>query len=270
MKTLRLHAAALVGVVQRDALVFASYRLQALGQLFSSVVSVALFYYVSRLISAERFGSPDAYFAFVVVGMTIVQLITATLGTIPISVRSELLAGTLERLFISPFGAVGGLLGMMVFPTALALASSVVTIVTGVLLFGLPIDVARLPLVIPLAALVALAFVPFSMAFAAVIVAFKQLPPGANYLIVALTFVSGLYFPIALLPDWIEWTSDVQPYTPAVELLRYSISGIEPATSPWLLTLRLVLFTVVLLPLSAVAVWKAISHGRRTGSLVEY
>ncbi len=270
MNAVSLRVLAGLAVVRRDALVFASYRGQAISQLFGSAVSVALFYYVSRLISAEQFGGPNEYFAFVVVGMTIVQLITATLGVIPVSVRGELVAGTLERMFLSPFGAVGGLLGMMVFPTLLSLLSAAMTIATGVVLFKLPVEIATLPLAIPLGALCALAFVPFSLLFAAIIVAFKQLPPGASYLVVALTFVSGLYFPVDLLPSWIAWAADVQPYTPAVDLLRYVISGIEPETSPWMLVARIIGFTVVLMPLSVFAVSRAIAHGRRTGSLIEY
>ncbi len=45
------------------------------------------------------------------------------------------------------------------------------------------------------------------------------------------SLVAGLYFPVALLPQWIRWASDVQPLAPATELLRWALVG-QPLTDP--------------------------------------
>src|SRR3954451_8969346 len=90
-----LHAAA--GIVQRDAAVFASYRLRVVTQLLGSLLSLTIFFYVSRLVRVSQFPTPDDYFAFVSVGLVIFGVLTATLGSTAAAIRQELVAGTFER-----------------------------------------------------------------------------------------------------------------------------------------------------------------------------
>ena len=56
-----------------------------------------------------------------------------------------------------------------------------------------------------------------------------------------LSLVAGVFFPVALLPNWIEWTSEVQPLTPSLDLLRHLIVG-TPIDSAWWAVFRLVAF----------------------------
>src|SRR3954462_11176844 len=99
---------ATVGVVRRDALMFLSYRTVVFTQILALLFNLTLFYFISRMVRVESLGSSDAYFAFVVVGLVIMQVLVATLGTPPGTVRQELVAGPLERFVVSPFGAVNG------------------------------------------------------------------------------------------------------------------------------------------------------------------
>ena len=62
-----------VAVLKRDIIVFRSYRLRFLGAALSSFASVAVIYYVSRLVSVPPFENPDQYFAFAVVGLMIAE-----------------------------------------------------------------------------------------------------------------------------------------------------------------------------------------------------
>ena len=82
--------------------------------------------------------------------------------------------------------------------------------------------------------------------------------------------IAGLYFPVALLPDWVEWTSEVQPFTPSVDLLRNLIVGTPLADSAWLDLLKLVGFATVLLPASAWLLSRAVRAGQRRGTILEY
>ncbi len=82
--------------------------------------------------------------------------------------------------------------------------------------------------------------------------------------------MAGLYFPVALLPDWIQWASNVQPLTPAVELLRSTLVGQSLSSSAWVLLLKLALFAGVALPLSIAVLRKALHASRRRGTILEY
>jgi ABC-2 type transport system permease protein len=99
---------------------------------------------------------------------------------------------------------------------------------------------------------------------------FKQTNAGATFVIAGITLLAGVYFPVALLPDWISWLSEVQPFTPAVELLRHLISGTPSLHSPLVDVLKLMGWVVVLLPVSLRLLAAAIGYSRRRGTIIEY
>lgn len=263
------YASAGWGLVKRDAVMFASYRTQTISQILGVFFSLALFYYIAKLVTVESFGSPAAYFAFVVVGMVILQVVQSTLE-LSSTVRGELLTGTFERLVVSPYGAVGGILAMVVFPFALALVLALATLGFGALLFGMDIEWSTAPLAIPVAILGATSFAAVGLLFVASVIVIKQTASGAGFFTAVVAIVGGLYFPVALLPGWIQWASEVQPFTPAVNLLRHLLLGTDRTGSLVIELLQLGGFGVVLLPLAILAIRRAIRHARQRGTIIEY
>jgi ABC-2 type transport system permease protein len=268
MTAIRLHLSAAVALFRRDATVFASYRWRLVTQYVGVLFSLAIFFYISRLVRVGAFPSPGSYFAYAAVGVIILQVLQSTLD-VPTTVRQELVAGTFERLAVSPFGPVASILSLFLFPVASAVVTMLVTLALCAVVFGLDPTWERVPLAIPVAAVGALALGALALLFVAMVVRFKQ-APGAAYLLAAISLVAGFYFPVALLPAWIRWTSDVQPFTPAVELLRHLLVGQPLQGSAWADVARLVGFTAVLLPLGMAGLTVAIERSRRLGTLTEY
>ena len=118
--------------------------------------------------------------------------------------------------------------------------------------------------------LAGLAFAPFGLALLGLVLVAKQAMAGTTWIVAFITLVSGIYFPTTLLPGWIEWISEVQPFTPAVDLLRNVMVGTPLHDSVWLDLLRIAGFAAVLLPLSAIVVGKAVQVSRKRGTLIEY
>jgi ABC-2 type transport system permease protein len=125
------------------------------------------------------------------------------------------------------------------------------------------------PLAVPVAVVGALALGAIALLFVAMIVRFKQ-APGAAYVLAAIALVAGFYFPAELLPWWLRWASDVQPFTPAVDLLRHLLVGQQLRASAWGDVAKLVGFSAVLLPLGVAGLTFAIHRSRRLGTLTEY
>ncbi len=263
------YGSAASAVVRRDAALFFSYRTAFVTQCVSLIASVTLFYYLSRLVTIETFGSPDNYFQYVMIGLVIMQTVMGTLGNLPGAVRQELVAGTFERLVLSPFGAGASVMAMLVFPFLRALAFGVLMLVFATIAFGLDLVWPTLLLAFPAAVLAAFAFVPFALLFTAAIFAFKQ-APGVTLVMTAIALTSGMYFPPDLLPSWIAWTSDLQPFTPAVDLLRHLTVGSELAASAWVDVARLAGFAAVLMPFALFAMGAALRFGQRRGTVTEF
>jgi ABC-2 type transport system permease protein len=266
----RTLASAAGAICKRDFLIFASYRTRFFTAFFTTVVSLVLFYYVSRLVTSPRFGSPDEYYAFVVVGVVIFGVLTSTLSTPVATLRAEMQAGTFERMVVSPFGAVRSIASLLIFPLLLAMVLGLLSLAFAAIVFGLDVRWSTAGAAVPLAALGAFAFAPFGIAMTAAVVLFKQTNAGATFVMAGVTLLAGVYFPVALLPDWIEWASEVQPFTPAVDLLRNTLVGTPPTHPLWADLLKLVGFAAVLLPLSLLLLRSAVDRSRRRGTIIEF
>jgi ABC-2 type transport system permease protein len=266
----RAQATAAAAVVERDLRLFLSYRLRPVTLLVAPLTTVTLFYYVSRLVRVDAVGSSDGYFAYVVVGVVGLNVLTATVATTPATLRQELVAGTFERLVLSPFGAVRSIAAMLAFPFAQSLLVAAVTVVYAAAVFGLPILWPDVVLSVPAAVLGGLSFAPFGLLALAALLVVKQTPAVVAILVTALSILAGVYFPVALLPEWIRWLSDVQPFTPAVELLRHLVTDAPTGGSPWIDVAKLVGFAVALLPPSLWILHGALVHSRRRGTVIEY
>ena len=266
---MRLWGEAMWGIVRRDAILFASYRTQFVSQILGPLFTITLFYYISHLVTSRVIHSPGGYFGFVIVGLAIIQILTVSLGVMPVTVRQELVSGTIERFLVSAHGPVNGIIGTMLFPLITALATGALMLGAAALIFGLPLATTAI-LAIPVSLFGTLAFMPFAFILVSLIMAFKQVSSAAQFIIAGIAIVGGLYFPVAVLPDWIRWASEVQPFTPAAELLRHLLVN-TPLTHPAVVDLvKLAGFIVVLLPAGFMLLRTAIRYGQRAGTVAEY
>ena len=263
-------ASAAGAICKRDWLIFSSYRSRLFTTFFTTAVSLTLFYYVSRLVTSPRVGSPDEYYAFVVVGVVIFGVLTSTLVTPVATLRAELQAGTFERMVVSPFGPVRCIASLLIFPLLLSVVLGLLAMTYTTIVFGLDIRWSTAPSAIPIAILGAVAFAPFGLAMCAAVVLFKQTNAGATFVMAGITLLAGVYFPVSLLPGWIEWASEVQPFTPAVDLLRNALVGTPPTGALWLDLVKLVGFAAALMPLAVVLLGAALTRSRRRGTVIEY
>lgn len=260
---------AFLAVMRRDLYVYLSYRTRLVSQLLTAVFSLTLFYYVSRLVHVSGFGSHNAYFGFVVVGISLISVMYSCFS-IPELVRQELIAGTFDRLLLSPFGAIRSVFAMTLFPVIYSFVIAAITLGLGCIIFGLHLHWSTVPLSVPVMGLVLLAFLPFGVLFAALTVVIKQGSVGTSWVIALLSIIGGLYFPVSLLPGWLQTLSKLQPFTAATDILRHLLVNSALGESSAASLLKLVGFAVVLLPGSMFILARAIRFGQRRGTIIEY
>ncbi|MDX6667945.1 MAG: type transport system permease protein, partial [Solirubrobacteraceae bacterium] len=97
MRSPALAASAALAIVRRDVQMFVSYRYRLVATILNTIFGLTLFYYLSRLVRVTPFHKADSYFAYAVVGLVILQVLNATIGGSPGSLRGESVAGTFER-----------------------------------------------------------------------------------------------------------------------------------------------------------------------------
>ncbi len=262
------YASAALATVKRDAAIYLSYRLRFASQLIAVVFTLAIFFYVSKLVRPGAVGHGADYYQFVVVGIATLAVLESAVGVSTL-VRMELIAGNFERLVISPFGPVAGAMSMAVFPVAFATVFAGIVLAVAAAVFGVPIQVAGIPLALVVVAIGSVAFAAIGLLFVGGLIAYKS-AMGAAWVMAVLGLLGGIYFPIRLFPAWIRWAADVQPLTPAVDLLRHQLVGTPSIQPPWLELAKLTGFAVVLMPIAAAVLWQAVKISRRRGTLMEY
>jgi ABC-2 type transport system permease protein len=105
----------------------------------------------------------------------------------------------------------------------------------------------------------------------AAVILFKQTNAGATFIVTGVTLLAGVYFPVTLLPGWIEWASSVQPFSPAIDLLRNLLVDTPlPSGSVASAVAKLIGFAAVTMPIAIVALGAAVERSRRRGTIIEY
>jgi ABC-2 type transport system permease protein len=270
MNSLVTLAAAAGAVFRRDLRLMISYRARILTTFVTAAVGLTMFYYISRLVHSKAVGSPNAYYAFVVVGLIIFGILTSTLSMPVAALRSELQIGTFERIVLSAFGPVRTIVSFILFPCALAIVIAIVSFAFAGIVFGLSLHWSTVPLAVPVTVLAVASFAPFGLLMSAAVVVFKQTNAGATFIITGISLLAGVYFPVSLLPGWIRWASEVQPFTPAMDMLRHLLVNTPLRDSAALDLAKLLGFAVAALPLALLVLRAAVLRSRRRGTVIEY
>lgn len=259
---------AILATIKRDGVIFLSYRFRFVSQVMAMLFTLTMFFYISKLVRPDAVGSQSSYYAFAVIGIVIMAVLTSALTTADV-VRMELMQGNFERVLVSPLGPVGSVLAVAAFPILYSMLFAGVMLAVAVSVFGIPLHPAGVPPALLVAVLGAVAFACIGLLFVAGLLAFKS-AMGVTWVVAALSLLGGAYFPVRLFPGWIRWTSEAQPLTPAVDLLRHLLMGTKAIQPVWLELLKLGAFTAVLIPVSTAVLWFAVGWSRRRGTLIEY
>ena len=182
--------------------------------------------------------------AAVVPGMVAMALWFTASAVGPLVTPWERRARTYERLISSPVSLKAVLAGDVVSGVVFGACLSVVPVALGLLLTDSRL--AHLPLLIAGVLLGAFSFASLGVLLAA--------PPASspsnimllsNLVRLPLLFVSGVFVPIARMPQWARWVAPISPLSYAADLIR-SAFGQSPYFPTWLSVAMLAAFTVAL------------------------
>jgi ABC-2 type transport system permease protein len=229
MTTIAAEALKIPAFVRRDFLVAWSYRMSFVTDLIGLAGQALVFYFVSQLVDPSKLptyqGTQVTYLEFATVGLLLGGFIHFGMNNIASAVRNEQLMGTLESLLVTPTAPYTVQLGSVAFlflyiPIRIAVLVGMLAIA-----FGLDFHAAG---ILPAVALL-LVFMPFvwglGVASAAVILTFKRGAGLVGMGTLMLAFVSGLYFPIELLPGWLTAVAEQNPIAIAVQGMRDALLG---------------------------------------------
>lgn len=266
--------AKLWAIFWRDLQTAASYRAAFLLQFAGPLFVITSFYFVGRLLRTasvpglDRYGGD--YFAFVLVGLVFTMHIGIALNTISTTIRRGQMLGTLEVVFTTQTNLATFLTGSALYAIVRSTVFMVVYLVLGAALFGVSfaganVFAALFVLLLSMGVMLGLGVLAGSF-----IMAFKQGDPFTTALTTGAFLLSGVAYPVAVLPGWLQVFSAVFPHTYALEALRLTLLQGAPLSAVATDVGALVLFAAIILPASFVVFRYAVGRARMEGSLAQF
>jgi ABC-2 type transport system permease protein len=215
--------------VRRDFLVAWSYRMAFVTDIINLVGQALLFYFVGLMVDESVLptygGTQVTYLEFASIGMVLGLFVQFGMQRVAGAVRSEQLMGTLESLLTSPTSNGTLQLGSIAFDLIYLPIRLAVFLAALAIAFGLHL---RPDGILPSLAVLA-AFLPFiwglGVASAGIVLTFRR---GGNFIgmgVVAMGLISGAYFPLTLLPGWLQTAAAVNPIALAIDGMRETLLG---------------------------------------------
>jgi ABC-2 type transport system permease protein len=257
-------------IARRDFDNARSYRLAWGLEAFAALLGVSLYYFISetfREVDPAQLSGAPSYFAFALVGVVLGFVIQSSTIGLTRRIREEQLTGTLEAVVVQPVRDADLGLGLACYPFVNSGLRAGVYLLGADLVLG--VDFSRadwLGLVLVLLA-TTLLFFALGLVFGAIVLLVKQAQAIAAIGTLTITMLGGAYFPVAVLPGWLEPLASLAPTKMAFDGARaalYRGGGWGDDV------VGLVAIAVVCIPLGLALFTASLRWQRRRGSIGEY
>ncbi|MDO7976480.1 ABC transporter permease [Oceanotoga teriensis] len=273
-KKINLYIKKFIYFFLRDFLIWKSYKLQALLGILSGFLGLIQFGLIGKFISGgnyfpmiEKYGGD--IITYFITGSVFLSFTSLALTSFKNIIRQEQLMGTIEYLLLSKTSL------WEVFMTTL-LSRFIFNILNTTLIFLFLIYIFQVKIFIN----IFLSFLILSLTMivlsgigimsAGFIMIFKKGDP-INWIYSFLAGIfSGIYFPIEILPNWLQVVSKFLPTTYAMDSLRKSLIINATFEDIKINVLILIIMSIFLLPTGIIFFKHAFNKARYEGTLIQY
>ncbi|MFC1878490.1 ABC transporter ATP-binding protein/permease [Chloroflexota bacterium] len=269
-KNLRIAAA----FFKRDFLSEASYRISFLLQLVSMVSSVAIFYFIAELLGdaatpylADYGGD---YFSFVLIGIAFANYVGTGLSGFSSSMRQAQTTGTMEAMLSTPTNASLVILSSSLWQYALTTVRVLFFLALGGIFMQTSMSQGNFLAAFVILVLTITALSSLGIIAASFIMVLKRGNPVTWIFNSLISLLGGVYYPIEILPNWLQWLAKLVPLTYSLQAMRLALLQGATFSDLYSEIFALVVFTLFLLPISLVSFRYAVRQAKIDGSLTHF
>lgn len=241
------------------------------GGIFFNLIT---FYFLGRMVSGATAGYLSAYggdyFPFVLVGLALGGFQSVALTSVSHAIMYGMYTGTLEAMLVTPTSLSTIVFASVLYQFASSLISVLVYLLFGVLFFGFSLAQANLWSALVILALTLLAHLPLGIFSASFLLIFKRGDPVTSLVGSFSALLGGVYFPLSVLPGWLQTAALFIPFTHALEALRQAMLNGQGLLGLGTQVMILGIFAVTLLPLSLAVFSWAVYQAKRLGTLSQF
>jgi ABC-2 type transport system permease protein len=260
--------------VRKDFIAASSYKLSFIMQLLNIILSVAVFFFMAKLFGSaiiphlKPYGGD--YFSFVLIGVAFSDYLGIALGSMAGTIRGGQVMGTLEALLVTQTEIPTIVISSSLYSFIWTSIRVIAYLAVGAWGFNMNIQSANYGGALLILLLTIIAFSSMGIISASFIMVLKRGDPISWVFTNLSWLLGGLYYPISVLPEWLQKLSYLLPITYALEGMRlallkgYSIAQLSNTI------LALLIFSAIMLPISILCFKYAVKRAKIDGSLTQY
>lgn len=267
----------ILSFIARDLKIWWTYKFWLLLDISGIIIFVVTYYLFSLITTAQQVReagyTAGGYFTFALIGIAFQQYVHFAVQTINESIREEQWNGTLETILSTATEFKVFLLGEVCFAFIVSSALLLISLFTGILLgaefYATPTSILTATI---LSILLIASHMDIGILSAGVIMKVKQGSPVTWAFSWLSQLVSGVFYPLKLLPWYLEWAGRIFPLTYSLDGIRLCLQSGRDLTSPQILAdiASLTIFIAIATPIAIYTFKKGYDSARRDGSLGQY
>ena len=222
---LRAELVGLVGVVERNTYLIRRYVWWEVAFFLWTVANTLTIVFIAEGIEASG-GRIDVErtTAVLLIGAVIWAYLGMIFEILTETVAWERWEGTIEYTFMAPLSRPVHLTGMGLFAIAYGLVQSVLLFTVVAFFFDLSLPNANFAAALVVLAVASISFVGIGMMTSVLPLISPEKGTQLGFIAQGiLLVVSGVYYPVSVLPEWMQWIATISPATYALEGVRDAI-----------------------------------------------
>ena len=205
---------------------------------------------------------------YLMVGALIWSYLSVLFDVLSETVSWERWEGTIEYTFMSPASRVTHLLGMGVYAVVYGIAQIAIMFGVVILFFELDLSEANYVGALLVLAICSVSLVGFGIVAAVLPLLSPEKGQQVSYIVSSLLLlVSGVYYPVDVLPGWMQAIATVSPVTYALEGSRASLQHGAGIAELWESIRVLLVMGLVFVPLGIFVFHLGERYAKKTGKL---
>lgn len=251
-----------------------SYRFAFILQTVGLIAPLIVLVFMERTLGEVSVPSISSYggnfVSFMLLGVVITTFSATSLNAFSRSLRTAQTTGTLEALLFTRARLPVLVIGISLYPFVREALRTIVYIIGGFLILGLTLDNVNVLPALTSFLLFVLVMLSMGLIAASFTLVFKQGDPVTLLLVAGAGFLSGVVYPVSVLPLWLQRSAQALPQTHAIEALRLSVLSNAGFSDISTQLIVLSVFAVLMFPLSLLAFATAMDKARSEGSLAHF
>ena len=264
-----------IGVfIKRDFRMFFTYKLAFFSNFFNMIFTFFYLVLFGTMFKNATLGDISLYsndfISFILVGSMGWSFLWNIMNSVSFSLRNEMLMGTLESIMLTPTKIHTMMIAYAVFGSFFGLLTMAALFIVGVVFFGVTAFASANIFTLIIFVLSIVMMTGFGMIFGGLTIWFKNIGQTIPLIQGITMFFCGVYFPLSVLPSFLQPVAKFIPFYYSIEGMRRSLIMNNTDVEIMNYVVILIILAVGSIVIGLYAINRGFKKAKKDGSLAFY